>query len=82
MEDRPKEKSWWQTVPGVLTATAGIITAVTGLIVALNQTAGWQEFGFPPVTARYLKVKLRSNYEDVVWIQLYEFQLWGGLDGK
>ncbi len=29
---------WWQTVPGVLTATAGIITAVTGLIVALNQS--------------------------------------------
>jgi hypothetical protein len=29
---------WWQTIPGVLTATAGIITAVTGLIVALNQS--------------------------------------------
>src|SRR6266702_2303404 len=29
--------SWWQTVPGILTATAGIITAVTGLIVALHQ---------------------------------------------
>lgn len=29
---------WWQTIPGVLTATAGIITALTGLIVALNQS--------------------------------------------
>jgi len=28
---------WWQTVPGILTATATIITAVTGLIIALNQ---------------------------------------------
>ena len=28
---------WWQTLPGILTATATIITAVTGLIVALNQ---------------------------------------------
>jgi hypothetical protein len=29
--------SWWQTIPGVLTAIAGIITAVTGLIVVLHQ---------------------------------------------
>src|SRR5262245_41920021 len=33
----PKPQSWWQTLPGVLTAVAGIITAATGLIVALNQ---------------------------------------------
>jgi len=34
----PQSKRWWQTVPGILTATASIITAVTGLIVALHQT--------------------------------------------
>jgi hypothetical protein len=39
----PKPQSWWQTLPGILTAVAGIITAATGLIVALNQ-AGC----FPP----------------------------------
>jgi hypothetical protein len=33
----PKPQSWWQTLPGALTAVAGIITAATGLIVALNQ---------------------------------------------
>ena len=32
-----KSQSWWQTLPGILTAVAGIITATTGLIVALNQ---------------------------------------------
>jgi hypothetical protein len=43
------------------------------------KTAGWQDFAFPSATARYLKVKLRSNYEDVVWIDLYEFRLSGQL---
>jgi hypothetical protein len=38
MNEGPQSKGWWQTVPGILTATAGIITAVTGLIVALHQT--------------------------------------------
>src|SRR5262245_41759668 len=32
-----KPTSWWQSLPGVLTAVATIITAVTGLIVALIQ---------------------------------------------
>jgi hypothetical protein len=29
-------KSWWQTLPGILTAFAAAITAVTGLIVAVR----------------------------------------------
>lgn len=29
--------SWWQTVPGMITAAAGLVTAVAGLIVALQQ---------------------------------------------
>lgn len=33
--DKP---SWWQTLPGVLTAIAGIITALTGLIVGVYQS--------------------------------------------
>ncbi len=33
----PKSQSWWQTLPGILTAVAGIMTASTGLILALNQ---------------------------------------------
>jgi len=38
MTEERKPQSWWQTVPGALTAAAGTITAVTGLIVALNQS--------------------------------------------
>jgi len=38
MDEGEKSKgSWWQTVPGILTATAGIITAVAGLLVTLHQ---------------------------------------------
>jgi hypothetical protein len=33
---RIEAKSWWQTLPGVLTAFAAVITAVTGLIVAVR----------------------------------------------
>jgi hypothetical protein len=36
-ESEKSERSWWQTLPGILTAIAGIITAITGLIVGLNQ---------------------------------------------
>ena len=39
------------------------------------KTGGWQDFSFPEVTARYLKVRMRSNHEDVVWIAVYEFRL-------
>ena len=33
----PKKESWWQTMPGMLTATAAIITALGGLLLALYQ---------------------------------------------
>ena len=33
-------KSWWQTLPGVLTALAALVTAVSGLLIAVHQT-GW-----------------------------------------
>ncbi|MES1998189.1 MAG: hypothetical protein V4446_02640 [Pseudomonadota bacterium] len=38
MDEAPKSSSWWQTLPGILTATAGIITAVSGLLVVLYQS--------------------------------------------
>lgn len=50
--------------------------------VRMMKTNGWQDFSFAPVTAKYLKVKLRSNYEDVVWIDVYEFRLSGTLHQK
>ena len=32
------KKSYWHTIPGILTAIAGVVTALTGLVVALQQT--------------------------------------------
>lgn len=32
------EGSWWQTLPGILTAIGGIITAITGLLVVQYQS--------------------------------------------
>jgi hypothetical protein len=34
------KESWWQTLPGIVTAIAGAITAVGGLLLTLNQI-GW-----------------------------------------
>ncbi len=42
-ERGPQQKSWWQTIPGLLTAAAGVITAITGLIVALHQAGMWEK---------------------------------------
>lgn len=42
---KPSAQGWWQTFPGILTATAGIITAVAGLIVALSQAGIFPEAG-------------------------------------
>ena len=35
-----ENESWWQTLPGIVTAIAGAITAVGGLLLTLNQI-GW-----------------------------------------
>jgi hypothetical protein len=32
----PDEKSFWTTLPGIITGLAAVVTAITGLIVALN----------------------------------------------
>jgi len=45
--------------------------------IKLFKTGGWQDFRFPPVKARYLKVRFNSNFEDVVWIHLVELRLLG-----
>src|SRR5215216_2060905 len=38
--DDGEKKSFWTTLPGVLTALATLITAIVGMIVALNTTFG------------------------------------------
>jgi hypothetical protein len=36
MPEETKQHSWWQTLPGVLTAAGALLTAVTGLIVVVR----------------------------------------------
>jgi hypothetical protein len=35
--DGEKTKSWWETVPGVMTGVAALITSVAGLIAVLHR---------------------------------------------
>jgi len=48
MSDDGKPKSWWHTLPGIITTVTAIVTALTGLVAAINQT-GW--FGAPTTPA-------------------------------
>ena len=48
MDQEVNSKSWWQTVPGIVTAITGMITAVTGLLVALYQIGAFNEDLSPP----------------------------------
>ena len=53
-----------------------------GLFRAENtkfEGSSYQVFKFPRVTARYLMVKLLSNYGQDILTELYEFQLLGEL---
>jgi Sad1 / UNC-like C-terminal len=43
MAEELKPQSWWGTLPGILTATAGIITAIAGLVGALYQAGFLQD---------------------------------------
>jgi hypothetical protein len=47
MGEDARSRSWWYTLPGVLTGVTAIITASAGLIVAIKQT-GWFEQQSPP----------------------------------
>jgi hypothetical protein len=38
MLDDPRQQSWWQTIPGILTAIAAVLTAVTGLLAVLRSS--------------------------------------------
>lgn len=47
MADERKSSSWWQTIPGALTAVAAFIAAVTGLLGGLNQIGMFDRFKHP-----------------------------------
>jgi hypothetical protein len=48
MPNDPASPSWWQTLPGVLTAVAALITAIAGLLAVLVQTGVLYRRGDPP----------------------------------
>ena len=48
MSEEPKQQSWWQTLPGILTAIGAVLTAVTGLIVALRPNDQSKMTSVPP----------------------------------
>jgi hypothetical protein len=40
MSEGEMQKSWWSTLPGILTGVAATVTALGGLVIAINNT-GW-----------------------------------------
>lgn len=43
MAEEQKTQSWWQTIPGILTATAALVTAITGLLAVLYQNGVFEK---------------------------------------
>lgn len=72
----PKSQSWWQTLPGIMTAVAAIITATTGLIVALNNAGAFSrdtEMASPtPTPAAALSVSPSTKPETSTVIDVPE----------
>lgn len=50
MSNKNEEKSFWTTVPGILTGIAAIITAIGGLIIALNAAGIFTDTNTPTPT--------------------------------
>ncbi len=56
MPEEEKARSWWQTLPGILTGTAAVIAAIGGLVGVLHQYGmfGRQERAASAHVATYL----------------------------
>lgn len=62
MAEEQKSQSWWQTLPGILTALGGSITAIAALIVALNQAGLFKREEQPvPVTPPESLAKMSTS---------------------
>ena len=74
MPEGPKAPNWWQTLPGLVTATAALITAVAGAIVGLYQAGIFKrEVSQPqgihntlPITTSH-QGKLRDELTTLQW---------------
>ena len=47
--NEPVARSWWSTLPGVITALAGLVTAIGGFLVVLAQLGIWNGKPAQPV---------------------------------
>ena len=57
-DDSAEKKSFWTTLPGILTALAGLITAIAGVLAALNTTVGLFS---PKATSTVLPVSMATE---------------------
>ena len=51
MSDDAKPRSWWNTLPGILTGCAALVTALAGLLAVVVQTGWFGRKDAPPVAA-------------------------------
>jgi hypothetical protein len=56
-DESPKTGSWWATIPGILTASAGVITAATGLLAILAQNGLFGEKNKPIASEKVAAVR-------------------------
>jgi len=64
MTEQKPGAPWWQTLPGVLTATGTLIVAVTGLLGMLHQSGllrGGSTAGKQPAGAEFVSVRSMSR---------------------
>jgi hypothetical protein len=61
MADERNKASWWQSAPGLMTATAGVIAAITGLLGGLNQIGMLDRWKQPPAVETASRPSLRDS---------------------
>jgi hypothetical protein len=61
MADERNKVSWWQSAPGLMTATAGVIAAITGLLGGLNQIGMLDRWKQPPAVETASRPSLRDS---------------------
>jgi hypothetical protein len=63
MTDEPNTRSWWATLPGLLTGLAGVVTAVAGVIAVIERSGSstFTDTG-PDVIRHTLSASIRSGF--------------------
>jgi hypothetical protein len=63
MSGTENPKSWWTTLPGVITSITAAVTALAGLVVAIKQT-GWFDSDPPARTAAPASSTVTASRQD------------------